>query len=256
MHMRSPETRRRGLSIEGEPIEVMEEIEIDRAQPLDLPTQIVWPDSRLEFAPLKQTYDLMVDFEDLKFPLYTGKLVYRLSNGMERVLDLSHQTANRPTVFTGSRHGFFAHDPRKSKRSEEFYLVGVEPHTLLSDQRRLVSIYHELGHVEIYDRDEDVKLLHAAQQHDAAQLPGRAGIEAYMKTLADADDEWDKARGMSIFHERFAWAGGLQLSHRVGAPLGFREPQSALTYAKYCLSTYARFHNDQRFVRGLGKRSS
>lgn len=255
MPERSPEQRRPGLMIEGEPIEAMEEIEIDRARPLDLPNTIKWPGCRLEFVSLPQPYSLRLGFdeEETPFLLYTGRLVFRNAQGVNETIDLSNETTSRPTVFTGSRRGFFAHDPRVKGRTEKFFLVGVEPDTLQRDQRRLVSVYHELGHTQIYDRNEDTRLAQAAAQQDPTLLPQRVGIQPYYEELMTAQDSHDKVRGMSLFHERYAWANGFRLAHETGAPLGFHESTSAMQYAKYCLQSYARYHSDKRFVTGLGK---
>lgn len=241
---------------------------------IPLPSQIAWKDSRLVFEKVDQTYTFKRYGWPVTVPLYQGHFEFKDKRGKPKLVNLTQTTRTRPCYFTGSSTGFYAHDPRMNGNGDNFYVIGVQPYELEDDQKHIAGVDHELGHAILMDEEADTKLFQAGVALKAKYLPEYAGIIRYANVLAAAIPEnWRKqikpesvgremlgeARkgsrdvdvGVRLFHERYAWAAGINLSKRRQSPTGFERPSSVVDYAKFCLESYVRYYHDQRFVKGV-----
>ena len=266
--------RKQVASIDGEPVSSIVETTIDESEDIPLPPQIAWGDSRLVFKKIDQTYTFKRYGWPTTITLYQAHLEFEDKKGKPRQVNLTQTTRTRPCYFTGSRTGFYAHDPKMSGNEDDFYIIGVQPYELEDDQKHIAGVDHELGHAILYDEEADTKLLQAGVALEGRYLPEYAGIIRYANVLAAAIPEnWRKqikpesvgremlgeARkrsqdvdvGVRLFHERYAWAAGINLSKRRQSPTGFEKPSSVVDYAKFCLESYVRYYHDQRFVKGV-----
>jgi len=261
-------------TIEGEPVSSIVEISIDESEDIPLPPQIPWQDSRLVFEKVDQTYTFKRYGWPVTVPLYLAHFEFKDKKGRPKRINLTQTTRTRPCYFTGSSTGFYAHDPKMNGRDDNFYVIGVQPYELEDDQKHIAGVDHELGHAILMDEEADTKLFQAGISLSGDNLPEYAGIIRYANVLAAAIPErWRKqiksdeverttlgeARkeshnvdlGVRLFHERYAWAAGINLSKRRQSPTGFERPSSVVDYAKFCLESYVRYYHDQRFVKGV-----
>ena len=251
------------------------EIDIDQAAHIPLPAQIVWPNARLTFSQVG-TYNMPERFGmSSHIQVYTGKLEQVRKKGNIRKSNLSLTTSKgKPVLFTGTTNGFYAHDPLMSGREYPFYVIGLQVDELKENMTRMSATYHELGHVLIFHNDLDTRLLKAAISLKGRDLPPVAMVQTYGNELAHAlpygireqqppfeatiyaltrlearSHGVDKT--IHLFHERNAWAAGMNLVRANGYPTGFQRQTSYFDYARLCLATYARYYGDRRFVEGL-----
>lgn len=269
---RSPE-----INIEGRIETVFKEISPQDATTLPL-KDIFWNDSdSLRFRCVGKYTVPLGDFgASIKPSLYEAVLSYKDQDGNSRTVSLTDLTEReKPVLFTGDTRGFYAFDPAVTGRHQPFYLVGIQPEELTRKKARMVAVYHELGHVEIFDKGLDVKLFGAALRGSLIGMKKIAGVRAYAEDLYDAIPEVIRRdfqglnmtpfaltlaqqaenrirKSVSMFHERNAWAIAAQGFVNRGFPIGFKEKRSFVDYAKFCLGTYAKAHEDSRFVTGPG----
>lgn len=263
--------------IEGQIETSFTEIDIDQAQHVPL-NDIAWPTARLSFAEQKgMTYTMRRLFgmsENLR--LYVAQLEYQGANGKRKHANLSLTTSKaRPVFFTGTRNGFYAHDPLMNGRDDPFYVVGLQPDELQENMSRMSAAYHELGHVLICHTDADIQILKAAVSLREKDLPSVKKAGAYGNDLEEslpygfkeekpvstnrhtlfklASRKHDTDRAMRLFHERNAWAAGMKLARANEYPTGFENPQSYFDYARLCLETYAEYYRDEKFLKGWKK---
>lgn len=265
--------RKQVASIEGRPVLPIVETTIDESENTPLPRQIAWENSRLVFNEIDQTYIVKRYGWTTTIPLYQAHLEFKDKKGNPRQVDLTQTTRTRPCYFTGSNTGFYAHDPRMNGNKDNFFVIGVQPDELEHDQTRVAGVYHELGHAILMDEEADTKLLLAGALN-VKYLPKYAGIIRYANVLAAAIPENLRKQikpenvgreilgeaikrsqgvdvGVRLFHERYAWAAGINLSKWRQLPTGFKRPSSVVDYAKICLESYAQYYHDQRFVKGV-----
>ncbi|OGG09875.1 hypothetical protein A2154_04535 [Candidatus Gottesmanbacteria bacterium RBG_16_43_7] len=265
-----------GIEIEGRIERPFSETEITLTRPTVLPKTIIWPNARLRFTDLKTSYNAPIGTFGLEVPvnLYFGALDYVDRHNHVKTLDLSSLAIDQqPICFSGSENGFYAHDPETIGRKRSFYLIGVQPDELIDNMRRIVAIYHELGHVFLFANNYDISLVQAAITKKRKDVPELNGILAYAQNLAylllqekvpndtQINNRFQLTRlesqhyrvgdGVSLFHERYAWAGGGRLMIKHDLPSGFKKATSFTEYAKFCLGTYAKAHKDDRFTHGF-----
>lgn len=265
----------RPKTIEGEPVETLVEIEIEQSQTVPL-RDIVWPNASLKFQQVG-TYQTQQYGLPVVHPLYTAVFEFKDRDGETTRVVLSDTTggkSRRKCLFTGSRNGFFAHDPRSRGLDKPFYVIGVNPFELQDDIRHMAGTYHELGHAIIMDEGSDTALFKTAVSLKGQDLPGRRGVTKYAQRLARTipsswrteikpgqitpkqvwdgmSNRYDVDREMRLFHERYAWAGAAQMIKQHDAPIGFRKFSSIFEYARLCLKSYARKFSDESFVSGI-----
>ena len=272
---RTIEFRRKGpeIIIEGAEISPIMEIAPDDAVDIPLPATISWKGSRLEFTKVDQSYLFKRRGSLTPLTLYQGSLVFPDAQGVKKKIDLSKTTGNKPSYFTGCRNGFYAHDPLMNGDGSNFFVIGIQPFELEDDQRKIVSLDHELGHALLMKDNDDIKLFRTGVALNKRFLPKFAGIIRYARVLAEAIPErwhdtikpemvtrellFEAARqnqnvdmGVRLFHERFAWAAGINLLRQRQSPTGFERPLSVIKYAKFCLQSYDSYYMDTRFVKG------
>jgi len=260
--------------IEGKTQSRFVEVDYDRATHVPLPAHIVWPTARLSFQEVGR-YVMHERFGGRSNAhLYTGHLEYSDKNGEARKSPLSLMTSSdKPVLFTGTTNGFYAHDPLAAGREDQFYVVGLQVDELIENMARISAMWHELGHVSLYHTDADTKLLAAAISMREADLPHVALAKRYGSELAhalpygiregqpaphvtrsDLTDVRIRSQAVDtlirIFHERNAWAAGMRLVRKNDYPTGFDDAASYFKYARYCLATYDRAHNERRFAKG------
>ena len=263
--------------IEGEVESSFIEIDMDQAGHIPLPDEIAWDNARLLFKKVG-TYVMPEGFgltENIQ--VYLGSLEYQDSNGDMQQADLSRTTSEeKPVLFTGTRYGFYAHDPLAKNSDEPFYVAGLCVEDLKESMSKLSVLWHELGHIAIYDGDIDLQLLRGSitgRQEDMPKLrkalsyademrgkmpwfeikdnPRFTISRGNMFRLMDRGYRFDAA--VNLFHERNAWAAGANISRRNDYPTGFKKSASYFDYARLCLGTYARHHRDNRFIDGFKK---
>jgi len=270
------EYSRSGRMIEGEPIERTHELDIDDVVHIPLPREISWTDgSVINFSKVGETYSIKYVRGGYSQPisLYTAILEYFDQTGNKVQVDLSRQTT-KPCYLTGTSLGFYAHDPASRSQDENFIVIGIEPRSLEENQRKLLSLYHELGHAVIFDNGDDVSLFRAGLDKDAKLAPDRCGILLYAVLISRSmpdrvRDELesrdvnlqhvfqtmnyfpDVDQAVRLFHERYAWATGMWLAKILHLPTGFNKQKSQIEYAQYCLSSYANYYDDDSFSKGL-----
>ena len=268
------------IKIEGRVETAFTEITAEQTQPIVLPPAITWDTARLRFEQVKAAYSVPSGpfGREEQILLYEGILDYRSggnnrSGGQKLSLPLSSLVqGDKPIFFAGSYNGFYAHDPEMVGRSNPFYVVGIQPGELERNMARLCSIYHELGHVFVYSGNYDVQLFQAGLTLRTRYIPRVKGALRYAQFMDEAI-EYDRlsrdqmitnrteltrlelqypeiAKAVSLFHERFAWAGGGRLKMRYNLPTGFEHSTSLATYGKFCLGTYAKAYHDKHFVDG------
>lgn len=278
-----PEGGPKTINIEGEPISALVEIRIDESRHIPLPREIKWSDGRLVFTEVEQVYAIRTYGIDEEIKLYEAVFEYGEGKGANKV-DLSREI-NRfiPCYFTGSANGFYAHDPMMKGKQDNFYVVGIQPDDLERDQRKVLSMDHELGHVWLMDQKSDLRMFWSALRNDKTYLPEYKGImyagiiEYARKLMGVILEEWKGSalefddfnrailfqamseeggvdKNIRLFHERFAWAAGINLSRGKGFPTGFEKQKSIMEYARFCLASYARAFYDKRFVEGFKKK--
>lgn len=263
--------------IEGQVETSFTEIDIDQAQHVPL-NDIAWPTARLSFAEQKGvTYTMRRLFgmsENLR--LYVAQLEYKGKNGKRKTRNLSLTTSrSKPVFFTGTRNGFYAHDPLMNGRNDPFYVVGLQPDELQENMRSMSATYHELGHALICHTDADIQILKAAVSLRKKDLPNVKKAEAYGNDFIEAlpygfskdkpvstdrhtlfelaSRKHDTDRSIRFFHERNAWAAGMKIARQNEYPTGFKDPQSYFDYARLCLESYAEYYRDRKFVAGWKK---
>jgi hypothetical protein len=266
----------RGFEIEGRIERPFLEIEIGDTKPMTLPAVIAWPTARLRFEEMRTSYSVPVGPFGAEVPanLYTGELDYVDRNNKIKTIELSTLSVDqKPIYFVGSQNGFYAHDPEMIGRNKPFYIIGVQPDELKNNLRRIVAIYHELGHVFIFANNHDISLVQAALIRKRADVPPLNGGLSYAQNLVNeiqynkipanfrVNNRYQLAQfesqypeigeAVSLFHERYAWAGGGRLMLHFSLPSGYQEATSFTKYAKFCLGTYAKVHRDDRFVDGF-----
>ena len=264
-------------TIEGKVESSFTEIDIDQAFHIPLPPTITWPTARLSFEQVG-TYNMPERFGmSSHIPVYAGQMEYVGKKGKIRKANLSLTTSkDKPVLFTGTRNGFYAHDPLMAGREHPFYVVGLQPDELIENMSRMSAIYHELGHVAIFHEDLDTQLLQAAVTLQGRDLPPVALARTYGSELADAlprgireeqspfeatrqaltrleARNYKVAKVVHLFHERNAWAVGMNMVRAKGYPTGFEKDSSYFDYARLCLDSYARYYGDRRFVQGMRK---
>lgn len=260
--------------IEGEPISLLAEISIDEAEFVPLPTKIRWREGELTFKEVAR-YGIRSRFSgQVQVPLYEGKLSFKGRDGKTKEVNLSGKTTGKPSLFTGTNNGFFAHDPGMESVNKHFYVVGIGPDELEGDIRGMAGVYHELGHTFLYDNGADAMLVKGSLARRKVLLPNYAGILGYAQLLAEAmPEQWrgairpeDVNRGVlgemrrrdasvdaniRLFHERFAWAAGIFMQRKDHSPTGFEKRSSVIEYAKLCLQTYVDHYGTRKFVVGV-----
>lgn len=261
--------------IEGQLESSFTEIDMDQASHVPLPGQITWDTARLTFQKVGR-YNMPERFGMYSnVLLYAGQLEYRGRNGNKRASNLSLTTSkDKPVLFTGTKNGFYAHDPLMGGRENPFYVVGLQVDELEDNMSRMSATWHELGHVAIFHTDADTKLLKAALSLKGRDLPNVRLAQVYGTELARAlpygfrekqppvaptrqaltrlesrSRSVDKV--VHLFHERNAWAAGMNMVRDNEYPTGFQSPASYFDYARLCLSSYAKYYGDRRFVQGM-----
>ncbi len=275
---REPDRPRKAEArIEGEVETSFVEIDIDQANHVPLPDTIAWDNARLKFKKVGQ-YNMPERFGfSSNVDLYVGDLEYEDQNGNTQEANLSLAISEeKPILFTGTTNGFYAHDPLISGRDNPFYVVGLCVDELRGKMSHLSAVWHELGHVAIFHKDLDTKLLRGAITKREEDLPDVRMASEYVRGLTGVmpwydfkDDpsfkvtrknlfglmsrnrKFDSA--VSLFHERNAWAAGINISRRNGYPTGFQNPDSYFDYARLFLGSYGRYYNDRRFTEGFSK---
>lgn len=266
-----PRPRSVEAKIEGEFVQSFPEITFDEGHHIPL-SDIHWATAALRFKrvgsytkPERWGLPSPVD-------LYTATLQYQDEQGNETVDNLSLLASpKKPVLFTGTKNGFYAHDPLILGKTDPFYLVGIQPYELEERMSELSAIWHELGHVGIFHANADTDLAQAAISLEEEDLPAVANAIAYGNHLAAVLPERIRRQqpnvdrhllfqlmggnhqvneSVRLFHERNAWAGGIQLARGRGYPTGFQNPESYFAYAKLCLLSYANHFNDRKFVTG------
>lgn len=260
--------------IEGEVESSFTELDIDQATHIPL-HDITWEKARFLFEEVGR-YSLPQRFgmsSDAK--LYIGVLEYLDNKGQSRRKNLSLTTSeNKPVLFTGTTNGFYAHDPLMAGRDEPFYVVGLELADLEEKLTRMAGTYHELGHVVLCHSNADTQLFQSALSLQKDDLPKVAKALTYGTELANAIPDHvrnDQPRAdrqtlfrlsgrynkidmaKNLFHERNAWAAGMKIVRENDYPTGYSNPLSYFEYARLCLATYARYHDEEKFVKGLRK---
>ncbi|RJQ24684.1 hypothetical protein C4577_07205 [Candidatus Parcubacteria bacterium] len=258
--------------IEGEVETSFTEIDMDQATHVPL-RDIAWPDARLTVKQVG-TYNMPERFGlSSHVQLYTAELEYKGKNGKKRKSNLSLTTSKKPVLFTGTTNGFYAHDPLIGGRENPFYVVGLQVDELAENMSRMSATWHELGHVALFHTDADTQLLRATISLRAQDLPPVAQANAYGNELTHAlpyglreqkspvvisrqtlfqlrGRSHHTERAISLFHERNAWAAGIHLARANEYPTGFQNPESYFEYARLCLTTYERYYNERKFVKG------
>lgn len=261
--------------IEGRIETSFSEIDPSDMQPIPL-HNIVWDGVSLTF---KKVGDYSVPTGpfgmDIPVELYTGELGYEDIEGEQRKSNLTAITSGpKPVLFAGARNGFYAYDPLAKGKGDPFYVVGIQPAELEEDMKKLAAVYHELGHVLICDTNADLKLLKAALTRQKRHLPKIRKASAYgaelamtipnhvrqnpppvnRNTLFTMDGSSRGAeKAISLFHERNAWAAGMNIVRANNYPTGYENPLSFFDYARLCLSSYGNHYRDQKFVKGWKK---
>lgn len=259
--------------IEGKVESTFGEVDIDQASHIPLPNHIKWPGVRLSFQKVG-TYPFRMRFRTTEnIPLYSGKIVYKDGTNTQHVSPLSLLISQeKPVLFTGTTNGFYAHDPLMAGKDLPFYVVGLDVEELSQQMSRLSALWHELGHVVLFDSDADIQLLHAALTLNADNLPNIAASFLYANDLVSSlpplssqpneyltrqqlfelgSRSYRTDKSIRLFHERNAWAAGMHLVNIHQYPIGFEKKSSFLDYARFCLATYARYYEDRRFTEGL-----
>jgi len=260
-------------NIEGESISPFAEITIDQTDPVEL-ENIVWQQfsAGLSFKPAGEYQYKRLGYNE-SYPLYTCSSWFQKGDSNDQKIDLTYTTCNKKCLFTGSRKGFFMHDPAWMGKETDFYVIGINPFELKHDIRQHTGTYHELEHACIVDRNLDTNLFQAALYLNKDQLPSVAMAQAYGNILANAiPSSWrknlDQARKITsqqlmnamsddhnvnhairLFHERNSWAGGIRLQNEHKFPTGFQQRKSLGEYAKFWLTAYANSYNDSRFIK-------
>ncbi len=206
-------------------------------------------------------------FSNTSYPLYTATLLYG-----DESLDLTFDTpaSDKPVLFTGVKGSFLACDPRMNGDNRDYMVVGVDHEALQETPGKLSSIWHELGHIAIFDREFDVDATYAAQSGKKEFIPRLPRIDDYVEELkrsVASHDSWVTTTGdlwlklipkrlsiqkaVFLLHEHKAWEFGKQMKDSLGAPDGFKDPDSYRKYAYACLASYSRYYRDERFHRGM-----
>lgn len=263
-------------TIEGSEISAFKEITIDDTAPTEL-TNIWWSayNAGISFENVGNYSRVQYGLE-VAHPLYIAVARYTDSNGQIQTRDFTAVTKGKRCLFTGSNTGFFMHNPAWKGLDTDFYVIGVDQWELQRDIRKNIAIYHELEHAVLADLGYDVQLLTASAQNSDEKLPPVAKIQAYSRRMRTAlegsrfsvnkigqsqitpellfalmEADFDIDSNMRLFHERNAWAGGIRLQKEHQFPSGFRSKLSTLTYAQFCLETYARAYSDNSFTHGV-----
>lgn len=260
--------------IEGNVESTFGEIDIDQAGHVPLPNHIKWQGAHLSFQKVG-TYPFRMRFGTENIPLYSGQLAYKDWSNTQRISPLSQLVSQeKPVLFTGTTNGFYAHDPLMAGKDLPFYVVGLDVQELSQQMSRLSALWHELGHVVLFDSDADIQLLHAALTLDIDNLPDVAASFLYANDLVSSlpplnsqssgyltrqqlfelsSRSYRTDKSIHLFHERNAWAAGMHLVNTQEFPIGFEKKSSFVEYAHFCLATYARYYRDRRFIEGLSK---
>lgn len=263
--------------IEGERVESFQETTIDRSDPMEL-EDVTWDDygALIHFRQVGR-YSMRAQFgQTLTYPLYESVIVYKTDTGRKKT-NLTKVTKQKRCLFTGSRNGFFMHDPAWDGVESNFYVIGLQPREMQNICEN-AGTFHELGHAIIVDNNYDTDLFNASLYEDELIIPPVKQAITYASSLhANISDRYredtikyldgKKATSqamfeamqahygidndMRLFHERNAWAAGMRLQKRLAFPTGFTKRTSLITYAKFCLESYARSFGDRRFVEGL-----
>lgn len=258
--------------IEGKRERPFTEIDPGQMQPVPL-RDIEWKNAALRFQEVGSILIPRGPFGmDMPALLYTGQL--EIGKGKKRTVNLTKLVENKPILFTGTGNGFFAYDPELVGRGDDLFAVGVQPDELEADMSKLSAVYHELGHVFICDGDLETQIVQAGISLSKKDLPPVRNARGFANVVAHGIPESLRvsrlrihrknlsrleasngavSNGVSLFHERNAWAGGMRLARRLGLPTGFKNPESYFEYARLCLSTYADSRRDQRYVNGFRK---
>ena len=265
---------RPSINIEGEPISPFREITIDEADPVDL-RDITWTRNQagISFEQVG-TYRKKRFGNSEQYNLYMASSQHLDPDGQSRQTDLTNISSKKRILFTGSRNGFFMHDPAWVGVDADFYVVGVNPFELEEDIKQHAGTYHEIGHVLIVDCGFDAALLRAAVELERKHLPAVAMSLAYGIDLATSISEQSRTNmkgkqldsralielmvdeprvddSLRLFHERNAWAAGMRLQRQHNFPTGFEEKRSVAKYARCFLETYVASYADRRFVEGV-----
>lgn len=211
-------------------------------------------------------------FDNPSYPLYNATLHYGRTS-----LDLTRGTgaSKKPVFFTGTEGNFLACDPRMNGDDRDYMIVGVDHEELLETPGKLSAVWHELGHIAIFDREYDVDAAYTAQSFRTDLKPNLEDIDLYIdelkRSIPDSErwvqnttDLWtrlmrpslpiDVEKAVFLLHEHKAWMIGKHLKDSLGAPDGFKDRGSFGKYAYACLATYARYYKDERFHRGIKHR--
>lgn len=209
------------------------------------------------------------NFDSPSYPLYSAILHYG-----QKSLDLTSGTgaSTKPVFFTGTEGSFLACDPRMNGDDREYMVVGVDHEELQETPGKLSAVWHELGHIAIFDREHDVDAAYTAQSGKTEFTPDLKDIDLYideLKRSIPTQEKWvttttelwtslmrptlpiNVEKAVFLLHEHKAWIIGKQIKDRLGAPDGFKNPDSFRKYAYACLASYARYYQDDRFHRGM-----
>ena len=209
------------------------------------------------------------NFDNPSYPLYGATLHY----GRES-LNLTSGTgaSTKPVFFTGTEGNFLACDPRMNGDDRDCMVVGVDHEQLQETPGKLSAVWHELGHIAIFDREHDVDAAYTAQSGKTEFTPDLQDIDLYideLKRSIPAQEQWvttttelwtrlmspsmtiNVEKAIFLLHEHKAWIIGKHLKDSLGAPDGFKYPDSFRKYAYACLASYSKFYGDNRFHRGM-----
>jgi len=258
-------------TIEGKTETSFVEISPQDARHIPLPPVIAWTNTRLRFQRVG-FYNMPLRFGGYDtITLYQGWLDHPTATDLSTLI-----STNKSILYTGTSNGFYAHDPimiGKSSRDYPFYVVGIQPYELKENMGKIAAVWHENGHVYIFDEDLDIQLLQAAVTLRKGDLPPVALGLRYGEYLARSISEGERTKlrnlvldryllsqfeaanyqvrnAMSLFHERNAWAAGAWIVRLKKLPTGFTHSSSYFDYAKLCLESYAHHRHDDKFVKG------
>ncbi|HET9947217.1 MAG TPA: hypothetical protein VFQ63_04105 [Patescibacteria group bacterium] len=271
---------------------VIRETTFDKAKDTRLPDFLrLSPHTGVQFRPTEKVVYRKVFGEGVvAVPLWTGEMVSwetdeQLENNEFTPVSISPKKKRRggssgeniiPSgfYFTGSENGWYATD-MTSTQDTQVFIVGVEIVARKDDPdgAALISLAHEMGHLEIMRREDDRLLAQAAEATDSSLLPKRAKIVSYASHMIDALSRsfsadfssrramFDTMRNsravdssMRLFHERHAWADGfgrLRRSPFIRHEMFLLGTESLSDFAKRCLETYAHARNERRFTHGF-----
>lgn len=204
-------------------------------------------------------------------PLYTAKLYFCDNDGVTKERNLTTITGSEPCYFTGSKD-FYSDDSELNCYLEGYYVIGIAPDKLINDQKCLLDLSHELGHVIVFKENADIKLVEAGVNKDSEMLPQYVGILNYFRDLLKAMNFNKFSRrpeitrekidaimqvnqkirnSMELFYERYAWAAALRLLRKESIPIGDSDASSILEFVRARLDTYSVGSKDSRFTYGV-----